>query len=179
MHHFPGRNGLLFLSALATWSAAGCDEPRQGGAATGGSVSGAPLAPKPSPSMEPAATNTPPTGAPETEKPKPPERVAAQHVLITYRGAKNAPSKTKRTKAEARTLAEEVRRKAEGGAVFADLVAEYSEDPASKERMGSLGVFTPEKMVKPFSDAAFALKVNGVSPVVETEFGFHVIKRNQ
>ncbi len=56
---------------------------------------------------------------------------------------------------------------------------EYSEDPGSVDRMGSLGKFTKDKMVKPFSETAFALEVNEVSEIVETPFGFHIIKRNQ
>ncbi len=110
---------------------------------------------------------------------EPPERVAAQHILIAYRGAKNAPSGTRRSKDEAMALAREVRAKATAGAPFTDLVSEFSEDPASKQRLGSVGVFTRDKMVKPFSDAAFGLRVNEVSEIVETEFGFHLIKRNQ
>jgi parvulin-like peptidyl-prolyl isomerase len=105
--------------------------------------------------------------------------VAAQHVLVTYRGAKNAPKDVKRTKAAAKKLAEEILAKARSGSDFTGLVKEYSEDPGTKDRLGSVGKFTPDKMVKPFSDAAFALKVDEVSEVVETEFGFHVIKRNQ
>jgi parvulin-like peptidyl-prolyl isomerase len=42
-----------------------------------------------------------------------------------------------------------------------------------------VGKFTREKMTKPFADAAFALPVDGISDAVESEFGFHVIKRNQ
>lgn len=145
----------------------------------------------PPPSEAPAATPTPtptpssraPEPAPEPEKPpepdKPPEAVAAQHVLIAYRGAKNAPKEVKRSKAEAQKLAEEVAQKAQSGTDFTELVKQYSEDPGTKDRLGSVGKFTPDKMVKPFSDAAFKLKVDEVSAPVETEFGFHVIKRNQ
>jgi parvulin-like peptidyl-prolyl isomerase len=126
----------------------------------------------------PAPPSTP-EQAPEPKPEKPPEAVAAQHVLIAYRGAKNAPKEVKRSKKEARALAEEIAKKAKDGADFTGLVKEHSEDPGTKDRLGSLGKFTPDKMVKPFSDAAFALKVDEVSDVVETEFGFHVIKRNQ
>ena len=69
--------------------------------------------------------------------------------------------------------------RSKSGSDFTALVAEYSDDPGSKERMGSVGKFTREKMVKPFSDAAFALGVDEISDPVESEFGFHVIKRNQ
>lgn len=120
-----------------------------------------------------------PEPAPEPTVEKPPESVAAQHVLIAYRGAKNAPPGVKRSKAAAKTLAEEVATKAKAGSDFSALVQEYSEDPGTKERLGSVGKFTPDKMVKPFSDAAFELRVDEVSAPVETEFGFHVIKRNQ
>ena len=111
--------------------------------------------------------------------PKVPDAIAAQHVLVAYKGAKNADKKVTRSKAEAKTRAEEVVKKAKGGTDFSALVAEYSDDPAAKERQGSVGKFTHEKMTKPFSDAAFALPVDGISDVVESDFGFHVIKRNQ
>jgi len=108
-----------------------------------------------------------------------PDAIAAQHVLVAYKGAEKAPKGITRTKAEAKKRAEEVAAKAKTGADFSALVAEYSDDPAAKERQGSVGKFTREKMAKPFSDAAFALAVGESSGAVETPFGFHVIKRNQ
>ena len=108
-----------------------------------------------------------------------PDSIAAQHVLVAYKGADKAPKGVTRTKADAKKRAEEVAAKAKSGADFSALVAEYSDDPAAKERQGSVGKFTREKMAKPFSDAAFALGVNETSGAVETPFGFHVIKRNQ
>lgn len=105
--------------------------------------------------------------------------VMAQHVLVAYRGAERAPKAVSRSKADAKKRAEEVVAKAKVGEDFTALVAAYSDDPAAKERLGSVGKFKREGMAKPFSDAAFALKVDEVSPVVETPFGFHVIKRNQ
>jgi peptidyl-prolyl cis-trans isomerase NIMA-interacting 1 len=108
-----------------------------------------------------------------------PDAIAAQHVLVAYKGAKDAPKTVSRAKADAQKRAEEVATKAKAGGDFSALVAEYSDDPAAKERQGSLGKFTRDKMVKPFSDAAFALPIGGVTAPVETPYGFHVIKRNQ
>lgn len=120
-------------------------------------------------------TETNAAPAPKVE----PTAVAAQHVLVAYKGAKGAPKTVTRSKADAKKRAEEVAAKAKSGSDFTALVAEYSDDTGSKERMGSVGKFTREKMVKPFSDAAFALGVDEISNPVESEFGFHVIKRNQ
>ena len=108
-----------------------------------------------------------------------PDAIAAQHILVTFKGAKGAPKGVSRSKADANNRAKEALAKARSGADFTALVAEYSEDPGSKDRLGNLGKFTREKMTKPFADAAFALGVNEISEVVETDFGFHVIKRNQ
>ncbi len=131
----------------------------------------------------PSAISAPSTPTPTQNTPAPPSTppvsVAAQHVLVAYKGAQQAPSGVTRSKADARKRAEEVRGKAKAGEDFSALVATYSDDPGAKERLGSVGKFTREKMTKPFSDAAFALPVDGVSDVVETGFGFHVIKRNQ
>lgn len=119
-----------------------------------------------------------PSAAP-TKPAEPPTAVAAQHVLVAYKGAERCPKGVTRSKADAKKRAAEVAEKAKGGADFTALVAEYSDDPAAKERSGSVGKFTRDKMAKPFSDAAFELAVNAVSAPVETPFGFHVIKRNQ
>ncbi len=127
----------------------------------------------------PAATTAPPSAASSPTAPSAaaPTRIAAQHVLIGFKGTRVG--QATRTKEEARKLAEEVRKKAVAGEDFAKLAKEHSDDPASRERLGSVGTFTHDGMVKPFADAAFALKVGEVSEVVETHFGFHVIKRNQ
>lgn len=109
----------------------------------------------------------------------PPESIACQHVLVAYKGAKNAPAGVTRTKAEAKARADEVHNKAVAGMDFTKLAQDYSDDQGSRERLGSVGKFKRDGMVKPFSDAAFALQVDGISDVVETPFGFHVIKRNQ
>jgi PPIC-type PPIASE domain len=108
-----------------------------------------------------------------------PDTIAAQHVLIAWKGSKGAPPGVVRAKADAKTRAEEVVAKAKGGADFTDLVKTYSDDLATKDRLGSLGKFARDRMVKPFSDAAFALAVGEVSEPVETPYGYHVIKRNQ
>jgi len=125
------------------------------------------------PESPPAATTQAPA-EPETE----PEAVAAQHVLIAYRGAKRAPKGVTRRKAAAKKLAEEVAAKARGGENFSALAEQYSDCP-SKANRGNLGKFKRDAMDPKFADAAFALAVGKTSNVVETPFGFHVIKRNQ
>jgi len=76
-----------------------------------------------------------------------------------------------------------VRRKAESvrtqvtAANFSDLAKKYSDDN-SKAQGGELGVFPRSMMVKPFGDAVAALKPGQISPLVESEFGFHIIQRN-
>jgi hypothetical protein len=119
--------------------------------------------------------------APAVKKDEPkPEWITAQHVLIAYKGAAKCPRNVTRSKEDARKIADEVHAKAvEGKMDFSDIAAMYSDDPNGKERQGSLGKIKPENVVKAFADVAFALRVDEISPVVETQFGFHVIKRNQ
>ena len=76
----------------------------------------------------------------------------------------------------ARQKAEDLLRRVHAGEDFAELAKEYSEDPGSRAQGGDLGWFGRGQMVKPFEDAAFALKEGEVSGVVESPFGFHIIK---
>jgi NIMA-interacting peptidyl-prolyl cis-trans isomerase 1 len=108
-----------------------------------------------------------------------PDAIIAQHILVIYKGAKRAPKGIVRTKADARARAAEALGKLQSGTPFEDVVTAYSDDTGSVDRMGSLGKFRRGDMDPAFSAAAFALRVGQVSDVVETPFGFHIIKRTQ
>src|SRR6185437_6486926 len=85
-----------------------------------------------------------------------------------------------RTKDAAKKRAEEILAKVKApGADFAALAKQYTDEPQGKTSGGDLGFFTRETMDKHFSDAAFALAPGAVSGVVETPFGFHIIKVEQ
>lgn len=108
-----------------------------------------------------------------------PSKIGASHILISYKGAMRAAPYIERTKEEAAELAAQLHQQLLGGADFAKLAEENSDDPGSAADGGSLGVFERTQMVKEFSNAAFALDVGGVSGVVESPFGFHIIRRTQ
>ncbi len=72
--------------------------------------------------------------------------------------------------------AKEIKKKLDQGGDFAALAKEKSTDPGSAPRGGDLGFFTKDRMVKPFADAAFSMKVNEISKPVQSPFGFHIIK---
>ena len=133
---------------------------------------------KPSAAVATAAPAPTPPPAPTPSAPA--ETVSASHILVAYKDALRASPEIKRSKAEAKKRAEGILARAKKGDDFGKLADENSDDPSAKRGHGSLGSFTREAMVKPFSDAAFALKPGEVSPaLVETQFGFHIIKRTQ
>lgn len=86
-------------------------------------------------------------------------QVHAAHILV--------PTQEEAAAARARIV--------DGGEPFATVAREVSTDTASAENGGDLGWFTPEEMVAPFADAAFALEPGGISEPVQSEFGWHVI----
>jgi peptidyl-prolyl cis-trans isomerase C len=98
------------------------------------------------------------------------DEIRASHILI-----RAAPNMNDSEKKEARKKLEGIRKRLEQGEDFAALAKEFSDCP-SAARGGDLGYFGKGKMVKGFEDAAFALKVGELSGIVETDFGFHLIK---
>lgn len=108
-----------------------------------------------------------------------PNEIGARHILIMHAQSKSKPPNVTRTRDEARARAEQLLVKLGKGASFEEMVNEYSDEPGSAERHGDLGVFDRAQMVKPFADAAFGLQVGQVSGIVETPFGFHIIKRTE
>ncbi len=105
-----------------------------------------------------------------------PKIISARHLLVTYAGSAGDSGAT-RSREEAQQRAQKALLEVRGGKPFEDVVREYTEEPGGAERGGLLDPFPRDRVVEPFADAAFALKVNQVSEVVETKFGFHVIKR--
>ncbi len=87
------------------------------------------------------------------------EKVNAQHILVQQKHE-----------------AEDLVKKLEDGKSFEELAADFSMCPSGKSG-GNLGEFGKGMMVKPFEDAAFGLKVGETSGPVQTQFGYHLIKR--
>jgi len=102
---------------------------------------------------------------------KTPEMVRSRHILI-----KTDPSASDNDKKKARGKAEEILKKIKAGEDFAKLASDVSDDTGSKPKGGELGFFPKGRMVKSFEDAAFSLKPGEVSGIVETQFGYHIIK---
>ena len=101
---------------------------------------------------------------------KQPEQIKASHILI-----KVAPGAEESKKIQARKKIETVQKKVRQGEDFGLLAKANSEGPTA-QRSGDLGYFSRGQMVKPFEDAAFALNIGEVSEIVETQFGYHLIK---
>jgi peptidyl-prolyl cis-trans isomerase C len=103
------------------------------------------------------------------------EQVRASHILISSKST-DPNAHPNKVKAEAKAKAEMILAKVKApDANFAALAKEYSSCP-SAPKGGDLGLFSKGQMVKPFEDAAFALKPGEISGVVETDFGYHIIK---
>ena len=100
------------------------------------------------------------------------EERRASHILITAPASASAADRAK-AKAKAEQLLAEVKK---APATFADVARKNSQDPGSAEKGGDLDFVTRGAMVKPFEDAMFALKKGDISDVIETEFGYHIIR---
>ncbi|UCD58742.1 MAG: peptidylprolyl isomerase [Candidatus Hydrogenedentota bacterium] len=99
-----------------------------------------------------------------------PEQLRASHILI-----KVEPEADKSQKDQARKKLEGIQQKLQEGEDFAALAQEFSQGPSSANG-GDLGYFGRGQMVKPFEEAAFALKPGEVSDIVESKFGYHLVK---
>jgi hypothetical protein len=105
----------------------------------------------------------------DTEQPN--AEVRARHILFRM-PADAAPQ----VRDSVMTRARQVLQQAKGGADFAQLASQFTEEPGGADRGGDLGYFGPGSMVQPFEEAAFRLGTGEVSDLVETPFGIHIIK---
>ena len=100
------------------------------------------------------------------------EERRVSHILVNASKDASAAQRDK-ARARAEALLAQVRKEP---ATFADMARQSSEDASSAAQGGDLGFFAPGAMVKPFEDAAFALKKGEISDVVQTDFGYHIIQ---
>jgi peptidyl-prolyl cis-trans isomerase SurA len=106
-----------------------------------------------------------------TDKRKRIPQIRASHIMVNFNNPEGKPDT-----AYARAKIDTVMQKLKNGEDFAKLAEEYSDDTGSKKKGGDLGYFSRRMMVKPFDEAAFNLKPGEISDIVETNFGFHIIK---
>jgi foldase protein PrsA len=95
---------------------------------------------------------------------------SVRHILLLTK------DKTDEQKQELRTQIEGLLERAKAGEDFAELAKQYSEDPGSKEKGGLYEDFPRGQMVPPFDEAAFGVPVGELSDIVETSYGFHILK---
>ncbi len=102
------------------------------------------------------------------------DQVRASHILLMYKGS--ARSSATRSKDEAKQQIEALKAQIDAGEDFASLARQHSDCPSGGSG-GDLGQFGRGQMVKPFETAAFGLEIGQTSTVVETDFGYHLIRR--
>jgi peptidyl-prolyl cis-trans isomerase D len=100
------------------------------------------------------------------------EQRRASHILITF-GVNPTPEAKAAAKKKAEDILAQIRKSPKS---FEELARKYSQDPGSAEKGGDLGLFGRGAMVKPFEDTVYAMTPGTVSDVVESEFGYHIIK---
>ena len=100
-----------------------------------------------------------------------PERVHVRHILI-----KVDPKASDAEKKAALAKAEDILKQLKGGADFGELAKKYSDDPGSKDKGGDLDFLVAGQTVPEFDKMAFSLPVNQLSPIVTTQFGYHIIQ---
>lgn len=103
------------------------------------------------------------------------DKVRASHILISTVDENNK-TLSEAKKAEAKKKAEDILKKAKSEEEFSALAKEYSDDEGSGVNGGDLDFFEKGAMVSEFEDAAWGLKVGEISELVETQFGYHIIK---
>ena len=105
------------------------------------------------------------------------DKISASHILIMHKESKN--SRSSLSKNEAMELINKIFNELTNeNSSFKDLASKHSECSSSAYG-GSLGEFGKGMMVKDFEESAFALKVGEICEPIETEFGFHIIKRDK
>jgi peptidyl-prolyl cis-trans isomerase C len=105
------------------------------------------------------------------------EQVKAKHILIAFKGSPAAQEgKPELTDEQAKAKAEDLRKQIAAGASFEELAKKESDDAGSGARGGDLGEFGRGQMVPEFEKAAFEAKPGDLTPVVKTQFGYHIIK---
>ncbi|GMQ59948.1 peptidylprolyl isomerase [Vallitalea sediminicola] len=102
------------------------------------------------------------------------KQVRVRHILVKTVDDSNQPFSEDK-KVEAKKEAEKILAKAKAGEDFAELAKEYSQDPGSKD-IGGEYTFARGKMIPEFEEVAFNLKPGKISGIVETAYGYHIIK---
>lgn len=102
---------------------------------------------------------------------KTPESASARHILV-----KVEPTDDAKTKSQKKKNADLTRARLVKGEDFAKVTAEVSEDPGSKDKGGLYEDFPRGQMVPEFDAAVFTQKIGEIGPIVETQFGYHIIK---
>ncbi len=107
-----------------------------------------------------------------------PEQVRASHILLMTSDPETHEPLAADKKEAKHKLMEDILKQARAGTNFADLAKQYSEDPGSKDKGGEY-TFPRGQMVKQFEDTAFSLKPGDISDIIETQFGYHIIKLSE
>ncbi|MCJ7728209.1 MAG: peptidylprolyl isomerase, partial [Actinobacteria bacterium] len=105
-----------------------------------------------------------------------PAKLKASHILAIFPWVEDNSEETEEGREEALSKIEMVEDKLKDGGDFEDLARQYSDDGTSGENGGDLGYISKGQMVEEFDKALFALDVGEVSGIVETEYGFHIVK---